>query len=66
MTVRELIAELQTHDQDALVWIPISEEGYNGHAKYVGICPHTDLPDGVAVSDDVVILPMEMSKFIDE
>ena len=63
MTVRELIAELQQRDQDALVYVPHSE-GKNGILKYVCRCPHTNLPEGIAISDDIALLPMEMEAFV--
>ena len=66
MTVKELITELQTMDQDALVWIPICHNGQNGLAKYVCRCPHTNLPDGITIPDDIAILPLEMGEFVDE
>lgn len=64
MTVRELIAELQTRDQDALVWIPRCEDGKNGLAKYVCRCPHTNLPEGISIPDDIAILPLEMDDYV--
>lgn len=64
MTVKELIAELQERDPDALVYVPYSQEGKNGIVKYVCRCPHTNLPAGIAISDDVALLPIEMDDFV--
>lgn len=64
MTVRELIEELQDRDQDALVWVPLCTDGKNGLAKYVCRCPHTNLPEGIAISDDIAILPIEMADYV--
>lgn len=63
MTVKELIAELQDRDPDALVYVPLSD-GKNGILKYVCRCPHTNLPDGIAISDDIALLPIEMDDFV--
>ena len=63
MTVKELIAQLQERDPDALVYVPWSE-GKNGIAEFVCRCPHKDQPQGITISDDVAILPMQMGDFV--
>ena len=66
MTVRELINKLRNCDQSAIVYVPLNEDGKNGTAQCVARFQHTEISiPGIAVSDDVAILPGEMmARFI--
>lgn len=64
MTVRELIAELQTRDPDARVWIPKSTNGQAGLTKFVCQYVHTNVVDEAAIPDDILLLPMEMGEWL--
>lgn len=63
MTVRELIEVLNRHDPDALVYLPVCEDGLSGVAAFVSIVEHTNLPAGISIPPDITILPREMERF---
>ena len=56
MNVRELITELSRFPGDANVYVP-SRKGVTDIVKTVCTLMHLELPVGVAIPDDVVVLP---------
>jgi len=65
MTVGQLIDRLKEYPLDALVYVPCSLQGKNGTVQFIARVPHTNLPiPGIAIPDDVALLPGEMEDFI--
>lgn len=56
MTVSELIDRLSQFDGDCMVYVP-SSHGRCDIVVNVGPLKHLDLPEGVAIPDDMVLLP---------
>lgn len=65
MTVRQLIERLTTFPQDALVYVPSSDNGKNGTVQFVVTTPHTRIPfEGIRIDADVSLLPGDMERFV--
>lgn len=65
MTVQQLIDRLAAFPKDALVYVPIAQDGSNGTVQFVAEVPHTDIPiPGIRISNDVALLPGMMEHFI--
>lgn len=62
MTVREVINELQKFPQDLNVYVP-STGGKVDIAKNVSQLVHLNLPEGIAIPDDVAISPWDDEEF---
>ena len=56
MNVGELITALQEHDTEKMVYVPNFDETVQ-LVKRVEIMEHLNLPEGIVITDDVVLLP---------
>lgn len=56
MTVKELIIRLQEYPPDVLVYVPCTD-GRCDPVHTVCVLKHLNLPAGIAIPDDIVLLP---------
>lgn len=62
MTVKELIIRLQEYPPDAMVYVPSIEFACDT-VLAVNPLQHENLPPGISVSDDVVLLPWTREEY---
>ena len=62
MTVGELIDELWVLDRGRMVYIPDYTDQTVQLVAVVQAMPHLNLPEGVAIPDDVILLPLSMTE----
>lgn len=62
MTVQETIAELQARDSKQTVYV-LDQHGMPQILKSVSVLAHTNLPEGIAIPDDIVLTPWSHEEF---
>ena len=61
MTVAELIRELQHFDAQQMVYVPDTTDATVQLVAKVQAMPHVNVPEGIAIPDDVILLPLSMT-----
>lgn len=61
MTVGELIDRLRAFGRDRMVYVPDYTDGTVQLVTQVSDLPHLNVPKGIAIPDDVVLLPLSLA-----